>query len=151
LELLRPLQELPGKSRTGKAQNNTEQQPGLFDTSAPAAENPFLPAHIRARLTGGKVPRTEESQPAQTPLQHRAEPAARPEANQPEEKAEAEPAPEHAPQKNTAKADAPTSRPMPENQRQQLIDRLVAKQLPELERQLRERVAQMIDELEAKR
>ncbi|WP_308368280.1 MULTISPECIES: hypothetical protein [unclassified Microbulbifer] len=133
-ELLRPLQDLPKKAEADKPQGE------LF--AAPAAapgENPFLPAHIRARLTGGRMPKAEP------------EPEAQPEQQEPQ----TAPAPEEdvPPPSPAAPAEpaANASREERDRQRQQLIDHLVAKQLPELERQLRERIARMVDELETKR
>lgn len=128
-ELLRPLQDLPKKTEVDKPQGE------LFAQPATPGENPFLPAHIRARLTGGRMPN--------------AEPEPHVEIREPEPpKAPGEPASEApAPAEDAASA----SREERERQRQQLIDHLVAKQLPELERQLRERIARMVDELEAKR
>lgn len=136
-ELLRPLNELPAKAAAVQAPDRpqaVDQQPGLFDNPPAAAENPFLPAHIRARLTGGQVPKSEpapEAAPAEVPA---------PAEETPEPQAE-----------SVASDEKPEPKSLSADQRQQLIDRLVAKQLPELERQLRERIARMLDELEAKR
>ena len=127
-ELLRPLQDLPdGGKKQAAAPQATERQGALFNQpSSQAKENPFLPAHIRTRLTGGRagVGEQEMGKPLATEVPHAAL------------------------ETETKAADkAPSDL---EHQRQQLIDRLVAKQLPELERQLRARIERMVDELESK-
>ncbi|GMG86735.1 hypothetical protein [Biformimicrobium ophioploci] len=60
----------PVDQTTANPVGTHDEQPGLFDEPevSPAAriatsENPFLPAHIRARLTGGQVPRPSVSEP----------------------------------------------------------------------------------------
>lgn len=134
-ELLRPLQDLPGGGKKqAAAPQATERQGELFNQpSSQAKENPFLPTHIRARLTGGRVGVGVGEQ--ETAKQETGKPPA---TEVPQAAVEAE----------TKAADkAPSDR---ERQRQQLIDRLVAKQLPELERQLRARIELMVDELESK-
>lgn len=173
LALLRPLQDLPsGDGLPAKERSATpaayagEQQQELFDApAAPSpAENPFLPAHIRARLTGGRVPgpaakETEHQEPAEavSPAGPQATEAAAPQKSPREE----------APREQESYPERPTTEPgtaaQPREtgarqaqheralQRQQLIDRLVAKQLPELERQLRARIELMVDELESQR
>lgn len=181
--LLRPLEDLPSSPAVEKAvtvdnsakHKPAEQQTDLFDPPAPkSAENPFLPAHIRARLTGGKVPRDPE--PTQQPAEAedlQPEPALSPspttattESEQEEEAAVAEALRELEQEVAGGAAidshldDEPQS-PQPTQaspaelesaqRRQKLIDRLVASQLPELERQLRARIELMLDELEAKR
>ncbi|SHF51332.1 hypothetical protein SAMN04487965_2109 [Microbulbifer donghaiensis] len=178
LKLLRPLQDLPvtdGERENPAAKpqpqaageaprkgTRQEQQQELFAEPAatPATENPFLPAHIRARLTGGRVPKSEP-----TPM----EPVAAEVSLLPEEITAAEPAtvrteasapasPPPTPEKSTLpdaelpepEPPAVASRTADASERQQLVDRLVAKQLPELERQLRARIELMLDELEAR-
>ena len=158
--LLRPLQNLPGNTSAP-----VEQQGELFAYSEPTAppENPFLPAHIRARLTGGRVPRSPEGPDSLAQPTPTAEPQQTTNDSSAAEASEASGAPERA-QPPSAKPANATPRGESESsesaaataaeraaQRKQLVDRLVAKQLPELERQLRARIEQMIDELEAKR
>ena len=92
------------------------------------SENPFLPPHIRARLTGGRVPKPElelELKPAKIA------PEPQPEVEE-TRKAEADPVadPKKAP-----------------DVREQLIEQLMAEQLPELERQLRANITALVDEI----
>ncbi|WP_237067414.1 hypothetical protein [Microbulbifer guangxiensis] len=172
--LLRPLQDLPSSPDTGKTvtveqtprPQQAEQQTDLFDPPAPKpAENPFLPAHIRARLTGGRVPRDPDpadtlAEPGHQQLEP-APPAPRTiETEQEEEAAVAEALRELEQQVTGGQAAEPGEDRAEQSssgdrerdpQRQKLVDRLVASQLPELERQLRARIELMLDELEAKR
>ncbi|AMX03059.1 hypothetical protein [Microbulbifer thermotolerans] len=145
-----PAAHLQKQSAAGDAAQSAEEQGQgeLFvQTKTPSKENPFLPAHIRARLTGGRVPKTVEPTPeapatATSPAEEVSAESTGPKAN-----AAAEPQ-EPAPLLPQAGKDAqPADK---EIQRKQLVDRLVAKQLPELERQLRARIEKMLDELEAK-
>ena len=170
LALLRPLQDLPSGDGLPATEKSTaapvpagEQQRELFDPPADPSpvENPFLPAHIRARLTGGRVPSsaTKETQPVEpqeTGVPAEQQPASTEVATTPQ----AAPEPEthlEQPRAESGAAAQPgrteTSQTQSERalQRQQLIDRLVAKQLPELERQLRARIELMVDELESQR
>ncbi|WP_105103665.1 hypothetical protein [Microbulbifer pacificus] len=96
-------------------------QANLTTGKTPMTDNPFLPPHIRARLTGGKIPRPEPT-PPQVPI---ASPVtqARPEAAQ------------------------ANSHRLSEAEREQLLEQLVAEQLPELERQLRRGITLVLDEL----
>ena len=131
-----------------------EFQPGLFDTPTKAAkpeqkpvarkpaaaaiqtsENPFLPPHIRARLTGGRVPKSEIE-----PLKVTA-PAS------PEDISE--PVPEPVPEPlETVASTPPAAEEKPElSPRELLIEQLVADQLPELERQLRANIIAMVNEI----
>lgn len=143
------------KGTSEKAARRDEYQPGLFDspqqrtnqakrperaaayrppeTAVPMSENPFLPPHIRARLTGGRIPRPDAETPAAKP-QDRAEPPA-PEAESQIMAMAVEAA-------EQAAKDKPRL-----SQREQLIEQLVAEQLPELERQLRTSITLMLDEL----
>ncbi|MFV8782202.1 hypothetical protein ACNKU7_07240 [Microbulbifer sp. SA54] len=138
--------------RSAKPTSREEFQPGLFDAPkkteshpvepktvetepekpAPAViatgENPFLPPHIRARLTGGRVPRSEEQ----------VNPTPAPQEVQPE-------LPEQQLQAPQASA-APASTTRVSN-RERLIEQLVAEQLHELERQLRANITAMVDEI----
>jgi len=216
--LLRPLQDLPATepgANTG-AQPQTaaprEQQQELFagPGDRPATENPFLPAHIRARLTGGRVPKhdepplapaatasaaaTADSAPHSPPAEalpatagtsdsvdaaasegsaaaQGAETDGRSAARNmdtgnmdtgnidtgntdtrdTDTQATASPHPESAPQRGEGQQSEAGDQSERGMQRQLLVDRLVAKQLPELERQLRARIELMVDELEAKR
>ncbi|WP_346839184.1 hypothetical protein [Microbulbifer sp. SAOS-129_SWC] len=185
--LLRPLQDLPDPAAepasvmaplpTTKTatqppvQPPSEQQQELFgaEDHAPPPENPFLPAHIRARLTGGRVPKSEAAPlaPAATasaPVNaaEGAAPLAASEALTPatDTAAPDQPTPDDFSSAAATAADGTAEPEVAEQaatpderakQRQQLIDRLVARQLPELERQLRARIELMVDELEAKR
>ncbi|SEA32081.1 hypothetical protein [Microbulbifer marinus] len=187
LKLLRPLQDLPpadlgSELPTAKEQPQPtpgarkravlqEQQQELFapPAASPVGENPFLPEHIRARLTGGRVPKSEDLAPEPAPadvtlipeelldtapaaasteaLAPNSVPVELPaaEARDPEPPA-AEPG-QSEPVTESADAAALSAR---QRERQQLVDRLVAKQLPVLERQLRARIELMLDELEAR-
>ncbi|MFC6980460.1 hypothetical protein [Microbulbifer taiwanensis] len=135
-------------------EKSQEQQQELFDqpAAAPAVENPFLPAHIRARLTGGRVPKTED-RPPEVPARESIIPEEALDTGAGPETEET-PVPEPEPTEGLEVAEADpreetdTGTAERELQRQQLIDRLVAKQLPELERQLRARIEAMVDELE---
>ncbi|WP_323847054.1 hypothetical protein [Microbulbifer magnicolonia] len=167
LKLLRPLQDLPAAPQDSKpaaAKDHApaprrEQQRELFEQPAPVTENPFLPAHIRARLTGGRVPRAEEPLPEPAAAPARVDVSLIPEEvlvpePEPAPPNAAAPAPTDACRQASAKKAAdPAAILMSggEDERRQLVDRLVAKQLPELERQLRARIEQMLDELEARR
>ena len=181
LALLRPLQDLPSgdglsrMERSASAAAEGEQQQELFDPPAePApAENPFLPAHIRARLTGGRVPSstaihtqakaptedeptegapTEESPAESASLLERQPTAATAARETAQEEAFADQVTtESSAAAQSSEADAGQAQHERALQRQQLIDRLVAKQLPELERQLRARIELMVDELESQR
>lgn len=190
--LLRPLQDLPSPTAAETAVTvdskprlqPAEQQSDLFDPPAPKpAENPFLPAHIRARLTGGRVPRdpepaeeapspsakidTEVELQPESPLEpqeseHEQETAVTDALQEMEQEAASRLAEGALPTAAEASAASTADAPVEEEQtaerareralqRQKLVDRLVASQLPELERQLRARIELMIDELEAKR
>ncbi|WP_043317248.1 hypothetical protein [Microbulbifer sp. HZ11] len=83
-----------------------------------ATENPFLPPHIRARLTGGRIPK--------------------PEAEVTVSATESQPEAEHT--GKAASEDEPGIR-------EQLIEQLMAEQLPELERQLRANITVLVDEI----
>ncbi|WP_288132775.1 hypothetical protein [Microbulbifer sp.] len=135
--------ELFGNKGGSKDEGEEEGEPGSqaarpdpatassAEKRAAASENPFLPPHIRARLTGGKIPRTE---PEPTETLEKAAPegvpsstAAEPEPGTPEE----------------SEDDTRLSK----EERQALIDQLMAEQLPELERHLRLSITLMIDGL----
>ncbi|SDJ82546.1 hypothetical protein [Microbulbifer yueqingensis] len=160
LELLRPLEAIPPQSRAnpgGTPPAGDEQQQELFgepETGSSAIENPFLPAHIRARLTGGRVPRSEERAgspaggDAGTQEARASGAAATAGASPHHEDHQPETAHESPAAGDSEPAGTPTAAQRArERQRQQLVDRLVAKQLPELERQLRARIELMVDEL----
>lgn len=103
------------------------QSPGA--STSPMTENPFLPPHIRARLTGGRIPRPESI------------PALAASAGSTEQrKPEAAPASSHT-----------SNHKLSDDERERLIDQLVAEQLPELERQLRLGMTLMLDELYPKK
>ena len=125
--------DAPAKPSTEKAE---EQSPRKPNTSKPApavaltSENPFLPPHIRARLTGGRVPKTE------------LEPLVVTVPEVPVAQEEATPAP--AVETTAAPAAEENSKP---STRERLIEQLVAEQLPELERQLRANIIAMVNEI----
>lgn len=116
-------------------------QPPVKEQPAPAAssqkplpaaltENPFLPPHIRARLTGGRVPRPPEE--------------AREQVAEPQDA----PAPESAVDEDVAVEPAGAEGPtLKVNERERLIEQLMAEQLPELERQLRANITVMVNEI----
>ncbi|MCA0901860.1 hypothetical protein [Microbulbifer agarilyticus] len=112
----------------------TRAQPAPQGTGA---ENPFLPAHIRARLTGGRVPRPENQAPS-SPKAKTATPEAQPAAEQVKAKQQA-----------AAEPSVPesTSEPKEPSARDKLIEQLMAEQLPELERQLRANITALVDEI----
>ncbi|WP_160154220.1 hypothetical protein [Microbulbifer sp. ALW1] len=87
-------------------------------------ENPFLPPHIRARLTGGRIPRpeVEPAAPSPEPAAIAQEPAAAPE----EEQEQKQPTP---------------------SERERLIKQLVGEQMAELEQQLRANITALVDEI----
>ncbi|WP_237054777.1 hypothetical protein [Microbulbifer sediminum] len=158
--LLRPLEALPGEMGAHPARAGStggEQQQELFgdpDSDTAGMENPFLPAHIRARLTGGRVPRSQETETMPGP----AADAPSPEADSPISAGDPDgPADLEVEQSEAATGDAVPApgpgneRPSRAMQRQQLIEKLVARQLPELERQLRARIEVMVDELMRRR
>ena len=168
LALLRPLQDLPPGDGLPTAEESApatapagEQQQELFDPASDQSpvENPFLPAHIRARLTGGRVPSSaaQETRPevpaenASTAERPTSEAATAPRPPAKEETDLERPSTEPSAAAQSAETNAAQAQRERALQRQQLIDRLVAKQLPELERQLRARIELMVDELESQR
>ncbi|TLM79683.1 hypothetical protein ACONUD_02145 [Microbulbifer harenosus] len=90
-------------------------------STATMTENPFLPPHIRARLTGGRIPRPE-------PM-----PVVQPAAPTKTEVAQT------------------SHRTLSDDERARLLEQLVAEQLPELERHLRLGIGMMLDELYPKK
>ncbi|MBN8430894.1 hypothetical protein JF535_08510 [Microbulbifer salipaludis] len=129
------------RSETATQQTATRQPTARPAASAhkplPAAltENPFLPPHIRARLTGGRVPRAEAESSGTAPEESIAKPAA--------------PAAPKAPASDDAAADTSPGEdtaPVP-SARERLIEQLMAEQLPELERQLRANITLMVNEI----
>ncbi|WP_444938509.1 hypothetical protein [Microbulbifer sp. JMSA002] len=165
LALLRPLQNLPDKT-TAEPQVQTSQEASVHDddeqsgnnaqsnsegtdtdrTTAtetateapvPAPDNPFLPAHIRSRLTGGRIP-SHERQPQTKP--ETIETASAGTRTQALVMAQA-----------IAEKEGPVEKLEPsekERQRNDLIEELVAQQLPQLEKQLRAQIEKVVDELE---
>ncbi|MCQ3827923.1 hypothetical protein HXX02_00540 [Microbulbifer elongatus] len=124
--------ESPHASSSGKTQPPQENAPApatsageKTHTTAPAlaraaSENPFLPPHIRARLTGGRIPKPETTPPAPEPQSH------------------VEPPADDTPE--TGAEEAPDIRA-------QLIEQLMAEQLPELEQQLRANITALVYEI----
>ncbi|WP_428820666.1 hypothetical protein [Microbulbifer sp. MCCC 1A16149] len=97
---------------------------------AAMSENPFLPPHIRARLTGGRIPRPEPAQQAaeaKPSIEEEPEIAAEPLDQQP--------------------ADTGKEQESGPSDRERLIEQLMAEQLPELERQLRVNITRMVNEI----
>ncbi|WP_299581929.1 hypothetical protein [uncultured Microbulbifer sp.] len=164
LALLRPLQNLSSEAEKPQAQapsgnpsieddqhpesapqstnGQTEQDAASAEAASqesakPAPENPFLPAHIRSRLTGGRIPASEKQVPdkpeaidatsAGTRTQALVMAQALAEREGPAEKLE------------------PSEK---ERQRDALIEELVAQQLPPLERKLRAQIEKVVDGLE---
>ncbi|MFA0813180.1 hypothetical protein [Microbulbifer epialgicus] len=153
LALLRPLQELPTKEMTSTAPLSPTENANLEagaeparqtppieepvqENSVPVADNPFLPAHIRARLTGGKIPPGENQEaPKPEPIN----------TNRTGTRTQA-----LVMAQAMAEREGPADKLEPsekERQRQALIEQLVAQQLPELERQLRTQIEKVVDEL----
>ncbi|WP_444912250.1 hypothetical protein [Microbulbifer sp. PAAF003] len=144
-----PLEQISRESKTedfpeAEPERQPEPQP------EPRAENPFLPNHIRSRLTGGRpLPAEENTQVTEAPVP----PAPEVEAEAPTTVA---PAPEAKKEVELPSTEAqaaeedPAADPEPsakERQRQELIEQLVAQQLPKLERRLRAQIEHVVDEL----
>ncbi|MEW5249097.1 hypothetical protein [Microbulbifer discodermiae] len=158
--LLRPLQDLRKKAESEKppsadtkpgAPPKGQEQQELFQTPpAPAAEeNPFLPAHIRARLSSrqpDKTPTPVAAVASGDTTERRPQSSAEP---VPLSKGASPPAEHPKPETGETALVGPPAPAESVDQRRQLVDRLVARQLPELERQLRARIEMMVDELEA--
>ncbi|WP_444892959.1 hypothetical protein ACJJIE_21725 [Microbulbifer sp. TRSA001] len=130
-----PLEQI---SRETNAEDSPEAEPkGQPEPQPePRAENPFLPNHIRSRLTGGRpLPVEENTQVTEATV-----------APAPEVKEEAElPSTEaQAAEEDPAADPEPSAK---ERQRQELIEQLVAQQLPKLERRLRAQIEHVVDEL----
>ncbi|GAB2523267.1 hypothetical protein [Microbulbifer agarilyticus] len=122
----------PVKQETHADEATPSQGKAQASNSKPApqrtgAENPFLPAHIRARLTGGRVPRSENLTPP-SPKSEARTPEAQPAAAEPQ-------------------AAESTDEPKEPSARDKLIEQLMAEQLPELERQLRANITALVDEI----
>jgi len=137
-----PAKSAPGgapESAAPKAKDATKpQQKTVMEEKAPQkplpaalSENPFLPPHIRARLTGGRIPRPQEDTG---------------------DRNKAEPAPKQEPAAAIDADDVAASPPDGEarsvaRDRERLIEQLMAEQLPELERQLRANITLMVNEI----
>ncbi|AWF80239.1 hypothetical protein BTJ40_05115 [Microbulbifer sp. A4B17] len=139
---------LEQNSRETKAEVFPEAQPEREPEPQPEpqAENPFLPNHIRSRLTGGRpLPVEENTQVTEAPVPPEAE-APTTVAPAPEVKKEAElPSTEaQAAEEDPAADPEPSAK---ERQRQELIEQLVAQQIAKLEPRLRARIEQVVDEL----
>ncbi|MBB5212059.1 hypothetical protein [Microbulbifer hydrolyticus] len=116
-----PVKKAPQKA-SGKAQR---------PLPAAVTENPFLPPHIRARLTGGRVPRSQEGTQAKDVTPQEPSVSAEP----PE--ADSAPLESQSDAAHAAEASA----------RERLIEQLMSEQLPELERQLRANITLMVNEI----
>ncbi|WNZ57378.1 hypothetical protein QT397_08590 [Microbulbifer sp. MKSA007] len=112
----------------------------------PRAENPFLPNHIRSRLTGGRpLPVEENTQVTEATVPPETEaPATVAPAPEVKEEAELPSTEAQAAEEDPAAAPEPSAK---ERQRQELIEQLVAQQLPKLERRLRAQIEHVVDEL----
>ncbi|MCA0894346.1 hypothetical protein [Microbulbifer agarilyticus] len=119
------------------AQNKAQANKTKPASQGTGVENPFLPAHIRARLTGGRVPRPEN----QAPYSPKAETAT----------SDAQAAAVQLEHESPAAAEPPaaegSSEPKEPSAREKLIEQLMAEQLPELERQLRANITALVDEI----
>ncbi|WHI48410.1 hypothetical protein [Microbulbifer sp. VAAF005] len=112
----------------------------------PRAENPFLPNHIRSRLTGGRpLPVEENTQVTEATVPPETEaPATVAPAPEVKEEAELPSTEAQAAEEDPAADPEPSAK---ERQRQELIEQLVAQQLPKLERRLRAQIEHVVDEL----
>ncbi|WP_226702357.1 hypothetical protein [Microbulbifer elongatus] len=120
-----PAQEpAAGAKQSGKAAAKVQKP-----LPAALTENPFLPPHIRARLTGGKIPRPQDDSQGKV------------------ERAEQTPAPETAAVEDVVVSGSEAEAPETSSARERLIEQLMAEQLPELERQLRANITLMVDEI----
>lgn len=106
-------------SDVDRAQDQAEKPPSPGD-------NPFLPPHIRARLTGGQLPKSTVTSQQQATEE------------------EVSTLPQGAESMEAIAGKNKNTR------RQQLVEQLVAEQLPELERKLRASISLMLDELDSK-
>ncbi|WP_444932052.1 hypothetical protein ACJJIF_09900 [Microbulbifer sp. SSSA002] len=132
-----PVEKKPALSR---AESGSSAEPNRKPAPKPRGrtENPFLPDHIRARLTGGRpLPNKTDTGIAST-VQPKTE------------------APGAGEKTATANSQLQPHKGLPsaapelsakERQRQDLIEQLVAQQLPKLERRLRAQIEQVVDEL----
>ena len=108
-----------------------------------AGENPFLPPHIRARLTGGKIPRAPLEPAPGVPAQQ----AAGSDAPEAMPNAGATPGKEELAAAKIERAEQLEERRLNAQEKRELIDQLMAEQLPELEQQLRLSITMMVDAL----
>ncbi|WP_444936528.1 hypothetical protein ACJJIW_01490 [Microbulbifer sp. JMSA004] len=139
---------LEQNSRETKAENIPEAEPEREPEPQPEprAENPFLPNHIRSRLTGGRpLPVEENTQVTEAPVPPETEaPATVAPAPEVKEEAELPSTEAQAAEEDPAADPEPSAK---ERQRQELIEQLVAQQLPKLERRLRAQIEHVVDEL----
>ncbi|MCO1333731.1 hypothetical protein MO867_05185 [Microbulbifer sp. OS29] len=174
LALLRPLQELAVESDEPADTYDTEQTqaapkseqsevpanspqaskseplpatanlPTTADRAEPEArvENPFLPDHIRSRLTGGRLPKRQS---AETLSRSHATSEAIEKTTASNTRTKALVMAQAMAEKDGSSAEAEPS--VKERQRHDLIEQLVAQQLPDLERQLRAQIEKVVDEL----
>ncbi|MDP5209180.1 hypothetical protein [Microbulbifer sp. 2205BS26-8] len=161
LALLRPLQHLPKRDRetttalalsaetptTDTVSDRSDESPSeqVPETQPQAPdnqevpENPFLPAHIRARLTGGCPPANNQAAP---------DTASRPETTSTANSGTRTQALVMA--QTMVEREVPAGKLVTsgkKRQRQALVEQLVSQQLPELERQLRAQIEKVVDEL----
>ncbi|WGL17527.1 hypothetical protein PVT68_04360 [Microbulbifer bruguierae] len=139
--------EAPKKPATSQGRENQKPHSAVPKAIVQTSDNPFLPPHIRARLTGGRVPRPDpipaaSSIPAPIPAEPvQVEPAAVEAIDRDLEVEEV-----HV----NAVSDIAASTPVtsgPKNEKERLIEQLVADQLPELERQLRANITALVEEI----
>ncbi|MCH9691065.1 MAG: hypothetical protein K0U59_03195 [Gammaproteobacteria bacterium] len=108
-----------------RTQDQAEKQSMTVQPPSPG-DNPFLPPHIRARLTGGQLPKSTVSSQQQAMEE------------------------EVSTLSQGAESMAAIAGKNKNTRRQQLVEQLVAEQLPELERKLRANILLMLDELDSK-
>ncbi|WP_445363454.1 hypothetical protein ACJJIQ_01260 [Microbulbifer sp. ANSA003] len=135
---------LEQNSRETKTEDFPEAEPER--QPKPRTENPFLPNHIRSRLTGGRpLPVEENTQVTEATVPPETEaPATVAPAPEVKEEAELPSTEAQAAEEDPAADPEPSAK---ERQRQELIEQLVAQQLPKLERRLRAQIEHVVDEL----
>lgn len=111
---------------------------------AAASENPFLPPHIRARLTGGKIPR---SGPEQKASEEREERESLESSTDNAVTETVKPAPDARASAAEQLESTEDNTRLNKEEREALIEQLMAEQLPELEQQLRLSITIMVEGL----
>lgn len=141
------------KSKAEKAAKGKKRKKNQKLPSPQSSENPFLPPHIRARLTGGRVPRAE-AEPSTLASSENSASLADKEPEAELAQATGEPASNETGSSETGTGEtginesaASEQQPAQLSERDLLIEQLVAEQLPELERQLRINITELVDEI----